>query len=223
MTFDAGVSFLQHVSYIEDTNAIIATDNVEMLANRVFSATRDADYNRNYSDGRELANIFGFDFRVNEITLPVDIGMEYIRSQSWRTNFMDLVMMQIAMVKQIDIAYAGNNIFLNKAELTSNNAIIEINSDYHIELNDRTSVKIININDDSKFVFKDKIYPNDNSLNLIISGRNPDNTFITSNHLKLSGSGKIILDESIAIPLPSEIGIIPQKINIIVGKNRSFN
>jgi hypothetical protein len=104
MTFDAGVSFLQHVSYIEDTNAIIATDNVEMLANRVFSATRDADYNRNYSDGRELANIFGFDFRVNEITLPVDIGMEYIRSQSWRTNFMDLVMMQIAMVKQIDIA-----------------------------------------------------------------------------------------------------------------------
>ena len=126
-------------------------------------------------------------------------------------------------VKQIDIAYAGNNIFLNKAELTSSDAIIEINSDYHIELNKKTNVKIININDDSKLIFKDKISPNDDSLNLIVNGRNPDNTFITSNLIKMSGSGEIILDESIAIPLPSEIGIMPQKINIIVGKDRSFN
>lgn len=126
-------------------------------------------------------------------------------------------------IKQIDIAYAGNNIFLNKAELTSDNAIIEINSDYHIELNKKTNVKIININDDNKLIFKNKISSNDNSLNLIINGKNPDNTFITSNLIKLSGSGELILDESISVPLPNQVGIIPEKINIIVGKDRSFN
>ncbi|MDD2681124.1 MAG: diacylglycerol kinase family protein [Patescibacteria group bacterium] len=126
-------------------------------------------------------------------------------------------------VKQIDVAYAGNNIFLNKAELISNDAIIEINSDYHIELDSKTNVKIINVNDDSKLMFKDKIYPNDDNLNLIVGGRNADNTFITSDHIKMRGTGEIILDESIVISLPSEMGIIQQKINIIVGKDRSFN
>jgi len=126
-------------------------------------------------------------------------------------------------IKKIDIGYAGNNIFLNKAELSSSDAVIEIANDYHIEINQKTHVKIININDDNKLIFKDKIFPNDDHLNLIVSGKNQDNTFITSNHMKISGSGEIILDESLIAPLPSEIGIIPQKINIIVGKDRSFN
>jgi len=126
-------------------------------------------------------------------------------------------------VQKIDVAYAGNNIFLNKAELFSNDAVVEIDDDYHLELNRKANIKIININDDNYLAFKNKIDSNDNNLNLIVSGRNQDNTFITSKHIKINGTGELILDETISVPMPTEIGIIEQKINVIVGKDRSFN
>ncbi|MBN2884460.1 hypothetical protein JXE04_00885 [Patescibacteria group bacterium] len=126
-------------------------------------------------------------------------------------------------VQQIDIAYAGNNIFLNKAELLSNDAIIEIDDDYHLELKQKTNIKIINVNDDNYLAFKNKIISSDNNLNLVVGGRNQDNTFITSKRIKISGTGELILDETMLVPIPTEIGIIEQKINIIVGKDRSFN
>ncbi len=125
-------------------------------------------------------------------------------------------------IKQIDIGLAGNNIFLNKAELTSDNAKIEINEEYSLELTKKTLVKIINLNDNPNLIYKDRINPYDNNLNLIINGRNNDDTFLTSNNIKISGQGELLLDESVLIPLPARLGIIQEKINIIVGKDRIF-
>lgn len=126
-------------------------------------------------------------------------------------------------IKPIDIGLAGNNIFLNKAELFSDSAKIEIDEDYTLELTKKTTVKIINLNDNPDLIFKERVDPCDNHLNLIINGKGIDNTFITSNNIKISGPGELLLDESVSIPLPAEIGIISEKINIIVGKDRSFN
>ncbi|PKM89264.1 hypothetical protein CVU83_00360 [Candidatus Falkowbacteria bacterium HGW-Falkowbacteria-2] len=125
-------------------------------------------------------------------------------------------------IKQIDIGVAGNNIFLNKAEITSSNAKVSIDEDYTLELTKKTTVKIVNLNDDLGLFCKDRIDPYDNHLNLVISGRGEDNTFLTSNNIKISGEGELILDGSVAVPLPAEVGIIPQKINVIVGKERGF-
>lgn len=126
-------------------------------------------------------------------------------------------------IKQVDIGIAGNNIFLNKAELISDNAHININDEYSLELTRKTRVQIINLNDNPSIVYGDRVNPYDNKLNLIINNKTPEATFITSDNIKISGSGEIILDESVAIPLPAELGIIQEKINIIVGKDRSFN
>lgn len=126
-------------------------------------------------------------------------------------------------IKQVDIGIAGNNIFLNKAELISDNAHININDEYSLELTRKTRVQIINLNDNPSIIYGDRVNPYDNKLNLIINNKTPEATFITSDNIKISGSGEIILDESVAIPLPAELGIIQEKINIIVGKDRSFN
>ncbi|MDP3836633.1 MAG: diacylglycerol kinase family protein [bacterium] len=125
-------------------------------------------------------------------------------------------------IKKIDIGIAGNNIFLNKAEITSSSAQLSINEEYTLELTKKTTIKIINLNDDLNLFCKDRIDPYDNDLNLVISGRGEDNTFLTSNNIKISGEGELILDNSVTIPLPTEVGIIPQKINVIVGKERGF-
>jgi hypothetical protein len=124
-------------------------------------------------------------------------------------------------IKQIDIGVAGHNIFLNKAELASDDAKIEVSGEYSLEFSRKTNLKIINLDDENGSMHQQKINPYDGKLNIIID-KNGDNTFITSNHLKISGSGELILDESISLALPVEVGIIPEKINIIVGKERSF-
>lgn len=125
-------------------------------------------------------------------------------------------------IKQLDIGLAGNSIFLNKAELTSDKAELEIDGKYRLELTKKTTVKIININDDQSLPYKERISPYDNYLNLVVDGKDEENTFISSNQIKVSGTGELILDESVPIALPTEISIIPEKINIIVGKERSF-
>ncbi len=125
-------------------------------------------------------------------------------------------------IKEIDIGIAGNNIFLNKAELLSAEAKIEIDQKYSISPSKKTLIKIINLNDDQNLIYKERIDPYDNKLNLIISGKKDDSTFITSDNFKISGEGELILDESIHLPLPLEVCLIQEKINIIVGKDRSF-
>ncbi|HOD86991.1 MAG TPA: diacylglycerol kinase family protein [bacterium] len=125
-------------------------------------------------------------------------------------------------IKQIDIGIAGNNIFLNKVEILSEQAEVKINEDYILEINKKTPAKIINLNDDTKLSLGKRIDPYDNKLNLIIEKKINDTTFITGDDFKISGQGKLLLDESIEVPLPTEVGLIKEKINIIVGKDRSF-
>ncbi|HNU97021.1 MAG TPA: diacylglycerol kinase family protein [Candidatus Portnoybacteria bacterium] len=125
-------------------------------------------------------------------------------------------------IKQIDIGIAGNNIFLNKVEILSEQAEVKINEDYILEINKKTPAKIINLNDDTKLSLGKRIDPYDNKLNLIIEKKINDTTFITGDDFKISGQGKLLLDESIEVLLPAEVGLIKEKINIIVGKDRSF-
>lgn len=125
-------------------------------------------------------------------------------------------------IKQIDIGIAGNNIFLNKAEINSDNAMITVDNNYALSLTRKTTVQIINLNDDPNLLNKDRIDPCDGNLNLVTSGRGEDGTFLTSNNLHITGDGELILDGSVSVPLPTDIGIINEKINIIVGKERGF-
>jgi hypothetical protein len=124
-------------------------------------------------------------------------------------------------VESLDVAWAGKNIFLNKAELVSNDAVVKVDDQYDIEVNKKIDLQIVNISDRKNDYHLDKISPQDEKLNIVIN-KGKDNTLISSNNIKISGHGELILDSCISEPLPLEIGIIKQKINIIVGRERNF-
>jgi len=104
MTFSAGVDFLRYISYKESTTPLIKLTSMEMTTDRTFSATRDSYYSKEYNDTRNGVIAFGFDMLVNELTFAHDLSVEEIREYAWMGNFMDIIMMQIATVKSIDMA-----------------------------------------------------------------------------------------------------------------------
>lgn len=104
MTFSAGVDFLRYISYKESTTPLIKLNSMEMTTDRTFSATRDSYYLKEYNDTRNGVIAFGFDMLVNELTFAHDVSVEEIREYAWMGNFLDIIMMQIATVKAIDMA-----------------------------------------------------------------------------------------------------------------------
>lgn len=125
-------------------------------------------------------------------------------------------------VKTIDLAWAGKTIFLGKAELNSNSAEIEIDEKYKIEVSKGINVQILNIADQKNLPNLSKINPKDKKLNISIN-KGRDRTFIASNDIQIHGLGELILDSSLVEPLPVKLGILNKQLNIIVGKDRSFN
>lgn len=125
-------------------------------------------------------------------------------------------------IKTIDLAWAGKTIFLGKAELNTSSAEIEIDENYKIEIAKNINVQILNIADQKNLPNISKINPKDKKLNIVIN-KGKDKTFIATNNIQIYGSGELILDSSQVEPLPVKLGILNQKLNIIVGKDRSFN
>lgn len=125
-------------------------------------------------------------------------------------------------VENINIAWAGKNIFINKLELVNNGLKIEIDNKYEIELiNKKNSAHIINIADKKSLNFFEKISPQDNLLNIMID-KGKDETFIASKNIKIKGLGEVILDSCLLEKTPIDIGLLQENLNIIVGKERSF-
>ncbi|MDX9778789.1 MAG: diacylglycerol kinase family protein [Patescibacteria group bacterium] len=125
-------------------------------------------------------------------------------------------------VENINIAWAGKNIFINKLELVNNGLKIEIDKKYEIELiNKKNSAQIINIADKKSLNFFEKISPQDNLLNIMID-KGKDETFIASKNIKIKGLGEVILDSCLLEKTPIDIGLLQENLNIIVGKERSF-
>jgi len=125
-------------------------------------------------------------------------------------------------VENINIAWAGKNIFINKLELVNNGLKIEIDNKYEIELiNKKNSAQIINIADKKSLNFFEKINPQDNLLNIMID-KGKDETFIASKNIKIKGLGEVILDSCLLEKTPIDIGLLQENLNIIVGKERSF-
>lgn len=125
-------------------------------------------------------------------------------------------------VENINIAWAGKNIFINKLEIIDSNLKIEVDNKYEIELiNKKNSAQIINIADKKSLNFFEKINPQDNLLNIMID-KGRDETFVASKNIKIIGVGEVILDSCLLEKTPIDIGLLQENLNIIVGKERSF-
>lgn len=126
-------------------------------------------------------------------------------------------------VKKIDIGIVNNYYFLNKASISSQESIIEIDGKYTIEPQEKGIINIFNLkssaNDDKLL----KVNPIDGKLDIYIKDKNKDLTFVSASKLKIiNPKFPLVLDDIIEIKTPADINVISGKLNVIVGKDRSF-
>ncbi len=126
-------------------------------------------------------------------------------------------------VKKIDIGLVNNYYFLNKATIESQGSIIDINNEYIIESKEKGIISVFNLkssaNDDKNI----KVNPIDGKLDIYIKNKGKDLSLLSVNKLKISNPQyPLILDDIIEVKTPADINIIAGKLNVIVGKDRSF-
>lgn len=123
-------------------------------------------------------------------------------------------------VEKIDLGLVGNYYFLNQASIQSAGTSLEID-DYTLEIEEKGEVRIINLLSDPKEKIKSN--PHDGKLDILIRTRKRDESLITVKKLKINNADeKLIVDGVFEVSTPVEVGIMKDKVNVIVGKDRMF-
>jgi hypothetical protein len=123
-------------------------------------------------------------------------------------------------IEKIDLGLVGKHYFLNQASIPSAGTTIEIDN-YSLEIAEKGEVQIINLLSDPKEKINSN--PHDGRLELLIRTRKKDQTFLTIRKLKITNpQEKLLIDGIVEIDTPAEIGIMQNKVNVIVGKDRLF-
>jgi len=123
-------------------------------------------------------------------------------------------------VEKIDLGLVGSYYFLNQASIQSLGTTIEID-DYTMDVTERGEIKIINLLSDQKETIKSN--PHDGKLDILIRTRRRDESVITVKKLKITNPNeKLIVDGVVEINTPVDIGIMRDKVSVIVGKDRLF-
>lgn len=134
------------------------------------------------------------------------------------------------IVKNFDLGKINNYYFISSVEMVGQNISLECDNNYFINLMEKNNyINISNLNSIDGLITQ----PNDGQLDLFIKnkkklffGKNKtDLTRLSSREIKITSKKSlpiILIDEGRIIKTPAEIKIIPQKIKIIVGKNRQF-
>jgi len=123
-------------------------------------------------------------------------------------------------IEKIDLGLVGNYYFLNQASIQSLETIIAID-DYTLEISEKGEVRIINLLSDPKEKIRSN--PHDGKLDILIKTRKKDQSIITAKKLKITNpQEQLIIDDVVSIETPVEVGIMKDKVNVIVGKNRLF-
>ncbi len=136
-------------------------------------------------------------------------------------------------IEHLDLGKINNSFFLFNSTISTEDTKIEIDKNYSIEIIKRGEISVINI-PTQKIPKEIKPSAKDNILELLIntkgaidlfsdSQKNANNSVFSFKKLHIVNDKKpITVDSSIKIPTPVEITIAKEKINLIVGKNRSF-
>ncbi|MFZ4648556.1 MAG: diacylglycerol kinase family protein [Patescibacteria group bacterium] len=125
-------------------------------------------------------------------------------------------------IKKIDIGVAGRNYFIEKAEMESEGVILEIDG-FTLEIQEKGIVSIINLSEKSNIIGGKIPKPNDGKLDIHIKTKSRDESFLSIKSLKIISKGQsLFLDDSVEVKTPIELGVIPSGLEIVVGKERSF-
>ncbi len=123
-------------------------------------------------------------------------------------------------IEKIDLGLVGEYYFLNEARINGADTKICLD-DYQIELQDKGEIRIINLLSDRANNINSN--PHDGLLDVLISSRRKDQTLLRLDKFRVeSVREKILLDGVVEVKTPVEVGVIKNRINIIVGKDRSF-
>jgi len=135
-------------------------------------------------------------------------------------------------IAELNLGQANNIYFLANAKIINMGTTIEINKNYAIEIMKQGEVRIINLTTaDTALLTKKKSNPQDGVLELFIKTKESKNflknivgqsVFSLKKLAIFNKHYPVILDNAVKIPAPVEISIAKQKLNIIVGKKRTF-
>lgn len=137
-------------------------------------------------------------------------------------------------VQKLDLGLINNYYFLTQATITTEGTTVEIDKNYSIEILEKGEVGIVNLPINVEMPENIKSNAKDGVLELFIKTRNtkkflpistgkPNQSVFSFQKLKIINSKHpVIIDNSVKIPTPVNISIAKEKINLIVGKHRSF-
>jgi len=187
---------------------IIAVGNNQTI-NKIIGAVIDTEI---YSD-----------FQKKTLLGLIPVGNDNSIATSFGINNIDDAcnILLARRVEKIDLGLIGNYYFLNQASIQSLGTILHID-DYSLEIMEKGEVRIINLLSDIRETIKSN--PHDGKLDILIRTRKRDESLITVKKIKVSNpQEKLIIDDVIEIETPVEIGIMRDKVNVIVGKGRLFD
>lgn len=123
-------------------------------------------------------------------------------------------------IQNIDIGVIDKYYFLNHISIESSETKLDIDN-YSLETKEKGIIQIINLLSDPKENID--VNPHDNLLDIYIKTRKNDKTHLKANKILVhNNKHKINIDDTIEIDTPTEISVIKNKLNVIVGKNRLF-
>ena len=185
---------------------IVAVGNNQTV-NKIIGAIIEADI---YSD-----------FQKNTLLGLIPIGSDNSIANSFGIkNEEDACNILLARrIKKIDLGLVGDYYFLNEAEVQGKGTIINLDS-YSIEPQEKGTIKIINLLSSTDNHIDSN--PHDGLLDVYISSRKRDNTLLRLDKFDIVSEHNILVDGVIEVKTPATVSVAKNKLNIIVGKNRSF-
>lgn len=165
--------------------------------------------------------IYG-DFQKKTLLGLIPVGDDNSIAQSFGIKNIDEAcnILLARRVEKIDLGLVGNYYFLNQASIQSAGTSLEID-DYILEIEEKGEVRIINLLSDPKEKIKSN--PHDGKLDILIRTRKRDESLITVKKVKINNANeKLIVDGVFEVTTPVEVGIMKDKVNVIVGKDRMF-
>ncbi|HPY08669.1 MAG: diacylglycerol kinase family protein [Patescibacteria group bacterium] len=168
------------------------------------------------------ADIYG-DFQKNTLLGIVPIGPDNSIASSFgiKNEEQACNILLARRIKKIDLGLIGSYYFLNEARIESLGTKINF-ADYSIEAQERGEIRIINLLSDRSNTIKSN--PHDGLLDILIKTKKGGETLLRAKNFSLINERyNLLLDGVVEVKTPNEVKVVSNRINVIVGKDRSFD
>jgi len=123
-------------------------------------------------------------------------------------------------IEKIDLGLAGKHYFLNHATITGEGTALEIDG-YLVEMLPKTEISVVNLISGEKGITKSN--PHDGLLDIYVKNRNGYNTHLTASSFTITNlESPLLVDDVLEIQTPVKLAVDKDSVNVIVGKDRSF-